>query len=128
MATVRSRVCAQRKLVLNYNKMAAACVLRMRNGSYRVGLHQDGRRNGHKAFLDENLPKKSAKSKGSGKSRAKGKKSKKTKQPKPEVDILSPAAMLNAYYISHNAVDCLGFRGFSWPEAPKKKGKKLKKK
>ncbi|XP_073520606.1 small lysine-rich protein 1 [Phyllobates terribilis] len=73
------------------------------------------------------MPTKSAKSKGSSKSR-KGKKSKKSKQPKPEVDILSPAAMLNAYYISHNAVDCLEFRGFSWSGAPKKKGKKGKKK
>ncbi|XP_060759624.1 small lysine-rich protein 1 [Neoarius graeffei] len=45
---------------------------------------------------------------------------------KPAVDILSPAAMKNAYYISHNAVDCLEFRGFGWPEATKKKGKGLK--
>ncbi|KAG8576746.1 hypothetical protein GDO81_009952 [Engystomops pustulosus] len=75
------------------------------------------------------MPTKSAKSKGSAKTRSKGKKSKKTKkskQPKPEVDVLSPAAMLNAYYISHNAVDCLEFRGFSWSGAPKKKGKKGK--
>uniref|UniRef100_A0A8C7DLD4 Uncharacterized protein n=1 Tax=Oncorhynchus kisutch TaxID=8019 RepID=A0A8C7DLD4_ONCKI len=28
------------------------------------------------------------------------------KTPKSEVDILSPAAMQNVYYISHNAVDC----------------------
>ncbi|XP_041444381.1 small lysine-rich protein 1-like [Xenopus laevis] len=78
------------------------------------------------------MPTKSAKTKGPGKSSSKGKKkskkSKKPKAPKPEVDILSPAAMLNAYYISHNAVDCLGFRGFTWPEAPKKKGKRGKKK
>ncbi|KAG5267104.1 hypothetical protein AALO_G00218040 [Alosa alosa] len=34
-----------------------------------------------------------------------------------EVDILSPAAMKNAYYISHNAMDCLEFRGFGgWQE------------
>jgi len=43
------------------------------------------------------------------------------------VDILSPAAMENIYYISHNAVDCLEFRGFGWPGATKKKGKKGKK-
>ncbi|KAJ8262253.1 hypothetical protein GJAV_G00164330 [Gymnothorax javanicus] len=43
---------------------------------------------------------------------------------KREVDILSPPAMENAYYISHNAVDCLQFRGFTWPGASKKKGKK----
>ncbi|KAK2832344.1 hypothetical protein Q7C36_015806 [Tachysurus vachellii] len=47
---------------------------------------------------------------------------------KPAVDILSPAAIENAYYISHNAVDCLEFRGFTWPKATKKKGKGLKKK
>ncbi|XP_075711219.1 small lysine-rich protein 1 [Rhinoderma darwinii] len=75
------------------------------------------------------MPTKSAKSRGSSKSkskRRKSKKSKKSKEPKPEVNILSPAAMLNAYYISHNAVDCLEFRGFSWSGAPKKKGKKGK--
>ncbi|XP_040271683.1 small lysine-rich protein 1 [Bufo bufo] len=75
------------------------------------------------------MPTKSAKSKSSAKSHRKGKKSKKSKkskEPKPEVDILSPAAMLNAYYISHNAVDCLEFRGFGWSGAPKKKGKKGK--
>ncbi|KAM4677642.1 small lysine-rich protein 1 isoform 2-T2 [Discoglossus pictus] len=75
------------------------------------------------------MPTKSAKPKGSAKGKGKkSKKSKKSKVPAPEVDILSPAAMLNAYYISHNAVDCLGFRGFSWPGEPKKKGKKGKKK
>nr|KAF6470310.1 small lysine rich protein 1 [Molossus molossus] len=46
------------------------------------------------------------------------------KQKKPEVDILSPAAMLNLYYIAHNIADCLQLRGFRWPGAPKsKKGK-----
>ncbi|KAG5845097.1 small lysine-rich protein 1 [Anguilla anguilla] len=56
------------------------------------------------------------------------KRSSSAKTAKKEVDILSPAAMENAYYISHNAVDCLEFRGFGWPEATKKKGKKGKKK
>ncbi|XP_055003066.1 small lysine-rich protein 1 isoform X1 [Sorex araneus] len=47
------------------------------------------------------------------------------KQKKPEVDILSPAAMLNLHYIAHNAAHCLFLRGFRWPGAPKsKKGKK----
>uniref|UniRef100_A0A8C1EB89 Small lysine rich protein 1 n=2 Tax=Cyprinus carpio TaxID=7962 RepID=A0A8C1EB89_CYPCA len=46
---------------------------------------------------------------------------------KTDVDILSPAAMENVYYISHNAVDCLEFRGFGWTGATKKKGKKGKK-
>ncbi|XP_052411145.1 small lysine-rich protein 1 [Carassius gibelio] len=49
------------------------------------------------------------------------------KSTKTEVDILSPAAMENVYYISHNAVDCLEFRGFGWTGATKKKGKKGKK-
>ncbi|XP_045711539.1 small lysine-rich protein 1 [Phyllostomus hastatus] len=54
-----------------------------------------------------------------GKDKAPGKKLK-----KPEVDILSPAAMLNLYYIAHNVADCLHLRGFHWPGAPKsKKGK-----
>ncbi|XP_067391003.1 small lysine-rich protein 1 isoform X2 [Emydura macquarii macquarii] len=61
----------------------------------------------------------------SKRSKSKGSK-KKTKKPVSEVDILSPAAMLNAYYISHNAAACLEFRGFSWPGSPKKKGKKGK--
>nr|XP_040146802.1 small lysine-rich protein 1 [Ictidomys tridecemlineatus] len=51
-------------------------------------------------------------------------KSRGKKQKKPEVDILSPAAMLNLYYIAHNVADCLHLRGFRWPGAPKgKKGK-----
>ncbi|KAJ8006773.1 hypothetical protein DPEC_G00110700 [Dallia pectoralis] len=49
------------------------------------------------------------------------------KATKSKVDILSPAAMENVYYISHNAVDCLKFRGFVWPESTKKRRKKGKK-
>ncbi|CAM2098725.1 unnamed protein product [Caretta caretta] len=65
--------------------------------------------------------------KGGKSTRSKSKGSpKKTKKPVSEVDILSPAAMLNAYYISHNAAACLEFRGFNWPDSPKKKGKKGK--
>lgn len=47
-----------------------------------------------------------------------------------KVDILSPAAMTNLYYISHNAMHCLEFRGFGWKQKQKKKkkGKKEKKK
>lgn len=45
---------------------------------------------------------------------------------RPEVDILSPAAVINAYYICHNVADCLNARGFEWEGA--KKGKKKKKK
>nr|XP_027317537.1 small lysine-rich protein 1 [Anas platyrhynchos]XP_027317542.1 small lysine-rich protein 1 [Anas platyrhynchos]XP_027317549.1 small lysine-rich protein 1 [Anas platyrhynchos]XP_027317558.1 small lysine-rich protein 1 [Anas platyrhynchos]XP_027317564.1 small lysine-rich protein 1 [Anas platyrhynchos]XP_038043063.1 small lysine-rich protein 1 [Anas platyrhynchos] len=57
--------------------------------------------------------------------RAKGKSSKKKgKKAVKDVDILSPAAMLNAYYVCHNAPACLELRGFPWPGSPKKKGKK----
>ncbi|XP_077985957.1 small lysine-rich protein 1-like [Glandiceps talaboti] len=59
----------------------------------------------------------------------KGKKKAKSASPKPTkkpVDIMSPEAMTNAYYICHNAVDVLEARGFGWPDAPKKKGKKGK--
>ncbi|XP_051974758.1 small lysine-rich protein 1 isoform X2 [Xyrauchen texanus] len=63
-----------------------------------------------------------SKKKQSSKKRSISAKSKKT-----EADILSPAAMENVYYISHNAVDCLEFRGFGWPGANTKKGKKGKK-
>ncbi|XP_052028794.1 small lysine-rich protein 1 [Apodemus sylvaticus] len=60
--------------------------------------------------------------KGKGRPKTSGKKQ---KQKKPEADILSPAAMLNLYYIAHNVADCLYLRGFPWPGAPKgKKGKK----
>ncbi|XP_030072747.1 small lysine-rich protein 1 [Microcaecilia unicolor] len=70
-------------------------------------------------------PAKSAKGASKGK-KGKGKKSGKAgKSPIPEPDILSPAAMLNVYYIAHNAADCLVFRGYPWPGAIKK-GKKRK--
>ncbi|KAM4615630.1 small lysine-rich protein 1 [Polymixia lowei] len=60
--------------------------------------------------------------------RSSKKRSSSAKTTKTEVDILSPAAMENVYYISHNAVDCLEFRGFGWPKSKKKKkGKKGKK-
>ncbi|XP_028250753.1 small lysine-rich protein 1 [Parambassis ranga] len=52
------------------------------------------------------------------------KKSSNAKSTNTEVDILSPAARENAYYISHNAADCLSFRGFGWPNSNKKKKKK----
>ncbi|POI22659.1 hypothetical protein CIB84_013592, partial [Bambusicola thoracicus] len=63
-----------------------------------------------------------------GKSKCgKGKRSKKkTKKAVKDVDILSPAAMLNAHYICHNVPACLELRGFPWPGSPKKKGKRRK--
>ncbi|XP_031721468.1 small lysine-rich protein 1, partial [Anarrhichthys ocellatus] len=42
------------------------------------------------------------------------------KSTRTDVDILSPAAVENVYYISHNAVDCLEFRGFGWPKSNEK--------
>merc|ERR1711962_956743 len=49
---------------------------------------------------------------------------------KKPVDLMSPAAMTNAYYIAHGAQEFLDMRGFGWPDAPKgkKKGKGKKKK
>ncbi|XP_015208031.2 small lysine-rich protein 1 [Lepisosteus oculatus] len=61
------------------------------------------------------------------KKKAHKKRSASVKTAKREVDILSPAAMENVYYISHNAMDCLEFRGFGWPDSIKKKKKKGKK-
>ncbi|XP_055509314.1 small lysine-rich protein 1 [Leucoraja erinacea] len=52
------------------------------------------------------------------------KKKKKEKASQVEVDIMSPAAMFNLYYISHNVPTCLAYRGFLWPGRPKKKGRK----
>ncbi|KAK5849248.1 hypothetical protein PBY51_008901 [Eleginops maclovinus] len=49
------------------------------------------------------------------------KRSPSAKSAQTEVDLLGPAAMENIYYISHNAVDCLQFRGFGWPNSNKKK-------
>lgn len=43
-------------------------------------------------------------------------------------DILSDAAMENAYFCCHNVQELLKSRGFNWPDAQKKKGKKGKKK
>ncbi|XP_038667696.1 small lysine-rich protein 1 [Scyliorhinus canicula] len=60
---------------------------------------------------------------GGGKKKKKGKKEKGSKS-ETELDIMSPAAMFNLYYISHNVADSLAFRGFHWPGAPKKKGRK----
>ncbi|XP_068020580.1 small lysine-rich protein 1 [Melanerpes formicivorus] len=60
------------------------------------------------------------------KAKKKGKKVVKEVKEVKEVDILSPDAMLNAYYVCHNAPACLELRGFSWPGFPKKKGKKKK--
>ncbi|XP_023774639.1 small lysine-rich protein 1 [Cyanistes caeruleus] len=66
---------------------------------------------------------------GKGKKRKGGKGRRSRKRGRRQVkgvDIFSPAAMLNAYYISHNAAAFLEFRGYPWPGSLKKKGKKKK--
>ncbi|XP_054370879.1 small lysine-rich protein 1 [Molothrus ater] len=64
---------------------------------------------------------------GKGKKGGKGKSSKKgVKKEVQAVDLFSSAAMLNAYYICHNAAAFLEFRGHPWPGSLKKKGKKRK--
>lgn len=87
-------------------------------------------------------PKKSAKGRSRSSSKSpsrKGKKSgKKSRSPSPSaksktpVDLLSPDAMVNGYYISHNAEQFLNFRGFGYESGgkgkKKKKGGKKKKK
>uniref|UniRef100_U3KI58 Small lysine rich protein 1 n=1 Tax=Ficedula albicollis TaxID=59894 RepID=U3KI58_FICAL len=60
------------------------------------------------------------------KPKGKGKKPPKIPKDVKEVFLFSPAAMLNAYYISHNAAAFLEFRGHPWPGSLKKKGKKKK--
>uniref|UniRef100_A0A8C3W2U0 Small lysine rich protein 1 n=1 Tax=Catagonus wagneri TaxID=51154 RepID=A0A8C3W2U0_9CETA len=64
-------------------------------------------------------PPSKGKRKGQGRSHRK-------KQKKPEVDILSPAAMLNLQYIAHSVADCLYLRGFRWPGTTKSKRGKNK--
>ncbi|GCC30098.1 small lysine-rich protein 1 [Chiloscyllium punctatum] len=66
---------------------------------------------------------KAKKEKGSKKKKKKDKKDKGSKS-ETEVDIMSPAAMYNLYYISHNAADSLIFRGFPWSGGQRKKGRK----
>ncbi|XP_029773912.1 small lysine-rich protein 1 [Suricata suricatta] len=86
-----------------------------RKGRGRGGAGQVG--NQEKGPCGWSQPGKGKRGKGPDRSQEK-------KPKKPEVDILSPAAMLNLYYIAHNVADCLHLRGFPWPGAPKsKKGK-----
>ena len=83
-------------------------------------------------------PEKKSRSKGGGKKKSsKGSSKKKSKKSKdtrtsevksPVIDPLSPAAMLNAYYIAHGPVEFLQFRGYGWKGGGTKKSKKGKKK
>lgn len=68
------------------------------------------------------------KKKGTKKRKSKSRDASPEKSKKAEVDILSPAAMLNAHYICHDVADCLEKRGFNWPGGKGKKGTKGKKK
>ena len=61
--------------------------------------------------------------KGKGKKGAKG-----SGEPEVVPDPFSPAARLNAYYISHGPVQFLGFRGYSWSGGGGGGSKKKKKK
>lgn len=67
-----------------------------------------------------------SKSSGKGSKKKSSKKGGGSKEKKPPADPLAPAAMLNAYYISHGAVEFLTFRGYKWEGAAA--GKKKKKK
>ncbi|UJR25404.1 hypothetical protein I4U23_006751 [Adineta vaga] len=64
----------------------------------------------------------------SGSPKRKSKSKKKVAEERPPIDVLSPAAVINAYYICHNVTDCLTARGYAWEGAKKKKKKKKKKK
>ena len=65
-----------------------------------------------------------------GKKKGRKARSASPKVAKKPVDLMSPAAMTNAYYIAHGPQEFLEMRGFAWPDAPKgkKKGKGKKKK
>ena len=92
---------------------------------------QPVKRKGTKSPKLKGQGRKSGKSKSpSGKKGGKkGKKSASTEKiEKPPVDMLSPVAMENLYFIAHGAPEALVLRGFGWENAPKKKGKKGKKK
>ncbi|CAF0729573.1 unnamed protein product [Rotaria sp. Silwood1] len=69
---------------------------------------------------------KTAKAERSSSGSPKRKSNGKSAEDRPDIDVLSPAAVINAYYICHNVADCLDARGFAWEGA--KKGKKKKKK
>lgn len=95
---------------------------------------------GHKSGKVRKSGKSRSRSRGSSRSpsRKGGKKGgKKSRSPSPsktkkDVDLLSPDAMVNGYYIAHNAPQFLGYRGFGWDTEAKgkkkKKGKGKKKK
>lgn len=122
---------------MHFNGFPTVCLLLDFLVTIRVFFLQP---TGHKSGKVRKSGKSRSRSRGSSRSpsRKGGKKSgKKSRSPSPsktkrDVDLLSPDAMVNGYYISHNAPQFLGFRGFGWDsggtKGKKKKGKGKKKK
>ncbi|XP_011880782.1 PREDICTED: small lysine-rich protein 1 [Vollenhovia emeryi] len=81
-------------------------------GKKKAGAKTNGKNNGKGS--------KGGNGKGSKKSRRSGRKA------RFAMDIFNEEVMENAYYTCHNIMDVLKCRGFPWPEAQKKKGKKKK--
>ncbi|TPP61174.1 Small lysine-rich protein 1 [Fasciola gigantica] len=65
-------------------------------------------------MLNNVNPKKRGKSVKRKRTKSKRPKSTKTKEGKPPVDIMSPEAMENLYYIAHNAPSALVYCGYNW--------------
>lgn len=81
-------------------------------GKKKTGPKSNGKNNGKEGN--------GGKSKGTKRSRRSGGKARFT------MDIFNEEVMENAYYTCHNIMDVLKCRGFPWPEAQKKKGKRKK--
>lgn len=84
-------------------------------GKKKVGMKTNNGKNGK-----GNKSSNGGKSKGSKKSRRSGGRA------RFAMDIFNEEVMENAYYTCHNIMDVLKCRGFPWPEAQKKKGKRKK--
>ncbi|XP_062578815.1 small lysine-rich protein 1-like [Saccostrea cucullata] len=92
-----------------------------------TGIHPDmpGKKKGGKKS-GKKSGKKGGKKGGKKSAKSRSQSAKSEKGDKSAPDIMSPAAMENLYYIAHDAPDALDKRGFGWPDAGKKKGKKGK--
>ncbi|XP_011160933.1 small lysine-rich protein 1 [Solenopsis invicta] len=82
-------------------------------GKKKTGTKTNGKNNGKSS-------KGNGKSKGSKKSKRSGGKA------RFAMDVFNEEVMENAYYTCHNIMDVLKCRGFPWPDAQKKKGKRKK--
>ena len=134
----------QQKLLIgfvHFNGLPTVCLLFLFSSQQIVYiLFNFPQPDGHKSGKVRKSGKSRSRSRGSSRSpsRKGGKKSgKKSRSPSPsktkrDVDLLSPDAMVNGYYIAHNAPQFLGYRGFGWDTGAKgkkkKKGKGKKKK